>query len=553
MDQQTSNRKTEVSSTVVPNPTNDPLQVHANPLTNAPKVCGNWRLKLVVFVGGAVLMGLEMAGSRVLATHFGSSIYVWGAIISVFLAALAAGYYSGGIIADRKPMFLLLNGLLFIAGCWLMIMPLYANWICRGVSSVNFGERLNPLIATVILFGGPSILLGMVSPFAVRLAARELERIGNVSGRLYALSTVGSIAGTLLTAFWLIPLIGVRTLLQALGFSLVLLTLVVLPKSRKLMATAVPLALLVFILSTFIAPALLARLRRNPRQVVFEADSAYHHIQVVDDDRLKVRFLNFNNYTESAIALTAPFETRLAYTDAFQLARIFQPELQHVLIIGGGGGVGARKFVSDDSHVIVDLVEIDPMVIDVGYRFFYLQNDQRLRVHAEDGRNFVRKATQRYDLVVLDAYTIGGQIPFHLTTLEFMRELKGIIKPGGVVLANINSALEGPRSMILRSEYKTMASVFPELYLFPLGTAPIAESETEELQRRRNVILVAVTDQRSLSREQVVELSDRLVTAGKVKTANFANDARQLLTRPVNTANVPLLTDDYAPVDTMLF
>ena len=161
--------------------------------------------------------------------------------------------------------------------------------------------------------------------------------------------------------------------------------------------------------------------------------------------------------------------------------------------------------------------------------------------------------TQRYDLVVLDAYTIGGQIPFHLTTLEFMRELKAILKPGGVVLANINSALEGPRSMILRSEYKTMASVFPELYLFPLGAAPITEDDTEELQRRRNVILVAVADQRSLVREQVVELSDRLVAAGKVKTTNFANDARQLFTRRVNTTNVPLLTDDYAPVDTMLF
>ena len=553
MDQQTFNPQSEDPSSVDTYRSKDSLQVDANSLTNAPTASSNWRLKLVVFLAGAVLMGLEMAGSRVLATHFGSSIYVWGAIISVFLAALATGYYSGGIIADRKPTFLLLNVLLFVAGCWLMVMPLYANLICRGVRAVNFGERLNPLISTIILFGGPSVLLGMVSPFAVRLAARELERIGNVSGRLYALSTVGSIAGTLLTAFWLIPLIGVRTLLQGLGFSLVVLTLVVLPKSRKLMTTAVPLALLVFILSTFIGPTMLSKLRPNPRQIVFEADSAYHHIQVVDDDRSNARFLNFNNYTESGISLTAPFATRLAYTDAFQLARIFQPELQHVLIIGGGGGVGARKFVTDDPGVVVDLVEIDPMVIDVGQRFFYLQNDQRLRVHSEDGRSFVRNATQRYDLVVLDAYTIGGQIPFHLTTLEFMLELKSVLKPTGVVLANINSALEGPRSKILRSEYKTMAAVFPELYLFPLGASPVTEGDREELQRRRNVILVAVSNQRAFSREEIAKLADQLLAAGKVKTANFSNDARQLLTWPVNTADVPLLTDDYAPVDTMLF
>ena len=268
-----------------------------------------------------------MAGSRVLATHFGSSIYVWGAIISVFLAALAAGYYSGGVIADRKPTFLLLNVLLLIAGCWLLVMPLYANWICRIIRSVNFGERLNPLLATVLLFGGPSVLLGMVSPFAVRLAARELEKIGNVSGRLYALSTVGSIVGTLTTAFWLIPLIGVRTLLQALGTSLIVMTLVVIPKSKRVLTVAGPLVIMVFVASVFLLPAMRTRFRPEPRQVIFEADSAYHHIQVVDDTRANARFLNFNNYTESGISLAPPYETRLRYTDAFQLARIFRPNL----------------------------------------------------------------------------------------------------------------------------------------------------------------------------------------------------------------------------------
>ena len=498
-------------------------------------------------------MGLEMAGSRVLAAHFGSSIYVWGAIISVFLAALSAGYYSGGIIADRKPTFFLLNVLLFIAGCWLLVMPLYANWVCRAVRSVNFGERLNPLLATVILFGGPSVLLGMVSPFAVRLAARELERIGNVSGRLYALSTVGSIAGTLLTAFWLVPLMGVRALLQALGCSLIVLTLVAIPKSKKTTAAAILLAGLLFALSTFVGPLVEAKFKNPNRRTVFEADSAYHHIQVIDDVHRNARFLNFNNYTEGAISLTPPYESQLVYADAFQLGRIFRPQLQHVLVIGGGGGVGARKFVADDPSVVVDLVEIDPMVIDVGQRFFYLQADHRLRVHAEDGRNFVRESRQQYDLVVLDAYTIGGQVPFHLTTQEFMRELKSILKPGGVILANINSALEGPRSRVLRAEYKTIASVFAELYLFPLTGARRGHADPVFLNSRRNVILVATVEKQSLTQEEIAAIADRLAAAGVVKTKIFTELARQLFTRPVNTDDVPLLTDDYAPVDTMSF
>src|SRR6266567_3611164 len=167
----------------------------------------SWRLKGLVFISGAVLMGLEMAGSRVLAIHFGSSIYVWGSIIGIFLAALAAG-------------------------CWLVLLPFYDNFIARGIRSTHLGARTEPLLTTIMLFGGPSILMGMVSPFSVRLSASGLERIGNVAGRLYALSTVGSIAGTMITAFWLIPMIGVNTILKALGLALVIVSLVGMSRSR---------------------------------------------------------------------------------------------------------------------------------------------------------------------------------------------------------------------------------------------------------------------------------------------------------------------------------
>jgi spermidine synthase len=268
---------------------------------------------------------------------------------------------------------------------------------------------------------------------------------------------------------------------------------------------------------------------------------------------MNARLLNFNNYTETAISLTAPFESKAVYTDAFQLGRIFRADVQRVLIIGGGGGVGARKFVADDPNVVVDLVEIDPVVIGLGQQYFYLQNDERLRVHAEDGREFVRNATEKYDLVVLDAYTIGGQIPFHLTTQEFMRELKSILNPGGVVLANINSALEGPRSRVLRAEHKTIASVFAEVYLFPLSGARGGHSDPAFLNSRRNVILVATVEKQSLTQDQIAAIADRLAADGVVKVKSFTEHARQLFTSAVNTDDVPLLTDDYAPVDTMLF
>ncbi len=491
-------------------------------------------------------MGLEMAGSRVLAIHFGSSIYVWGAIISVFLAALAGGYYAGGIIADRKPTFHLLNLLLFIGGCWLLLIPIYANRVSSVVRAINFGERLDPLLATIILFGGPSVLLGMVSPFAVRLAARSVEQIGNLSGRLYALSTVGSIVGTLVTAFWLIPLIGVRALLQSLGTTLILLVIVVLPKSRSTIGlTAI--GLLMFLCGIWGAQFL----RTAPANtIVFEADSAYHHIGVVDNLVANTRALRFNNYTESVIELTPPYATALRYTDAFQLARIFRPRLDRILIIGGGGGVGARAFVAQDLNVIVDLVEIDPLVVSVGEQYFYLQPGERLHLHVQDGRQFVRKTQVKFDLIVLDAYTIGGQIPFHLTTREFMHELKGILNPGGVVLANITSPLDGPRSKVLRSECKTFASVFNSLYIFPL---PVGMETTMATALRRNVIVVAFDSGSPWTKEAIGLAGETLVRNRVVTAPGFVDSWRFVLTTPPRLDDVHVLTDDHAPIDTMLF
>jgi spermidine synthase len=506
-------------------------------------------LKVVVFVSGAVLMGLEMTGSRILAIHFGSSIYVWGAIIGIFLAALSIGYYSGGQLADRRPTFYPLTVLLLIAGGWLMLIPFYANPVCRLLLRFNPGERLGPLLATVILFGGPSVLLGMVSPYAVRLAAQTVERIGNVSGSLYALSTFGSIAGTLLTAFWLVPALGARALLQILGLCLLLLPLVVAPWSRRR-------SQLVGGVVVFVSFVLLVSYVRNvPAQgVIYEGDSAYHYIKVVEDKQRNTRFLQFNNYIEGAIDLNPPYDTRVSYTNAFHLARIFKPALRNILIIGGGGGIGARKFVTDDKNVVVDLIEIDQRVIDLGRKYFYLEPGDRLRIHVEDGRSFVRRSNTKYDLVILDAFTIGGQIPFHLTTREFFHEIEQTLSPDGVVLANINGSMRGRRSRIMRSEYKTLATVFDNVYVFPhLHETERREGNSLDQDRSRSVILVAVNGDGRWTRDSVVAVATRLAQSNVVRTPTFLEDAKQFYEPHLPTDDVHLLTDDYAPVDTMVF
>src|SRR5262245_14598993 len=157
------------------------------------------------------------------------------------------------MLADRKPSFSWLSLLLLLAGCWLLLIPIYANRVCRMVLDLNPGERLGPLLATMLLFAGPSILLGMVSPYAVRLAARTVETMGNVSGRLYALSTFGSIVGTLVTAFWLIPMVGARTLLQILALCLILLPLVAIKAIRRKVISVLLAG--VFVISAFLLNA----------------------------------------------------------------------------------------------------------------------------------------------------------------------------------------------------------------------------------------------------------------------------------------------------------
>jgi predicted membrane-bound spermidine synthase len=175
---------------------------------------------ILVFVCGAVLMGVQFAGSRVLNPHFGSTVFVWGGLISVFMVALAAGYYLGGVVADRMPSFGLLSGIVAVAAFMLIVMPAFAVPLCGGIEKALEGPRAAPLVASTLLFFMPGMLLAMVVPFAVRLSISRLETVGNVTGTLYALSAAGNIAGVLLTAFVLIPVMGTLSLVFALGTAL---------------------------------------------------------------------------------------------------------------------------------------------------------------------------------------------------------------------------------------------------------------------------------------------------------------------------------------------
>ena len=385
-------------------------------------------------------MGLEIAGSRVLAPHFGNSVFVWGSLISVFLIALAVGYYVGGHLADRRPSQQLLAAVCIAVSVWIFALTAIGHPICEGIADRGGGEQSGPLVAAAILFLPPSVGLGIVSPFAVRIAATSISSVGQVAGTLYALSTAGSIAGTLVTTFVLIPQLGVLAILRILGFVLLAAAIVTLPLPNSRLARIELPMLLAILAFGFVVPGTPAFRLAHGEQIVLEADTPYHHIAVLDNRLQESRQLRFDQYTESGIHLSPPYRTLQDYTNYFHLAFLLKPKMERALFIGAGGGTGPRTFFAHDPTLTIDVVDIDPRVLEIATEYFYLPQTPAIRLIDQDGRMFLRQTDATYNCIVLDAFTIGGRIPFHLVTREFLELCQQRLTEDGVFVMNFGSA-----------------------------------------------------------------------------------------------------------------
>ncbi len=491
-------------------------------------------LRLVVFGAGAVLMALEIVGSRILAPYFGSSVYVWGSLISIFLAALSAGYYLGGVASDRWPRPRALALALAVAGGLILVLPLMSRPILERVSLWDLGPRASPLLASVVLFVLPSLLLGMTSPFAIKLAATDLATVGATSGVLYAISTAGSIGGTLLTAFVLIPAMGVRAILYTLGCALLVLSALLAGHAVRL-AKPVVAAVLMGLLAADGSAATV-----GVSQLLLERDTVYHRIRVHEDAAW--RYLRFDRSLQGGMLLKDPTVSPLRYTDYVHLAWLFSPALRRVLVIGLGAGSIPKRFLATYPQVAVDSVELDPVVVDVARQYFAVTAGPRHRIIVQDGRQYVRRADERYDLIVVDAY-FADAIPFHLVTREFMTQMKDKLAPGGVVVANVVGALGGTNSKLFRSIYKTYATEFSSLAVFPVGF-----SLGKEVETTRTILLFA-TSAPGLTHARMAARLDELLGAKKLSELVTKSFLRDYFEQPIPTTDVPVLTDDYAPVD----
>jgi spermidine synthase len=276
---------------------------------------------------------------------------------------------------------------------------------------------------------------------------------------------------------------------------------------------------------------------------VYEGSSAYHQVAVVDDDGGH-RYLKFDDSYESWISLDPPYRGAFPYTDLFHAGPLLSPEPKRALFLGAGGGIGPRAFAAAyPSLRRIDVVDVDPLVLDLARRFFFLAEEGPIRVHAEDARMFLRGATEPYDLVVLDVFTIGGRIPFHLATREFFEEIAALVALGGALVMNLNSAVAGPKSEIYSSLAATMAAAFGDVAAFPLFYPGEEPGSRQSREATRNILLAAARG--------------GLPPAETIRTRGEASPLREerwvagLLANRVPRGEV--LTDEHAPIETMEF
>jgi spermidine synthase len=493
---------------------------------------------IVVFVSGAVLMALEIAGSRVLAPHFGSSIFVWGSLISVVMTALSIGYYWGGWLSTREPSYGKLAILLLTPGVFIFFLPFVYASINEWIAIQDFGTRMNPLIACSVLFLLPGVFMGTVSPYVIRLAATKLHTVGSTAGTLYAVSTAGSIFGTLLTAFYLIPVLGVSNIIHSLGIVLVCLSLVVVPliRLRRVSPARAIATVSVFLglINMVWAPIAWAK-------TILQKDTFYHRIRIEEDD--EARYMYFDRTLQSAMNLKDPTALRLIYSRYTSLGFTFRPDAKKMLLIGLGGGSIPKKLNKEFPNLEIDAVEIDPEVIKMAKDHFNVRESKNLRLHAQDGRLFLTRTQNQYDIIMLDAYFTDA-MPFHLATKQFFELAQKKLTPNGVVVANLISAVTGPSGKIARSFVRTQRQVFPQTYVFAARRPDNVSMDTIQ-----NVIVVATRDKQRIDIKEIIKRASGLDKG--LFPEPIQDIAIAYFDKPL-PEDVPILTDDYAPTDNLL-
>jgi spermidine synthase len=480
-------------------------------------------LEIVVFLCGAVVMIFEIAGTRVLGPYLGTSIFIWTSLIGIILGSLSLGYWVGGRIADQKPSFSALAWIIMLAAVFIGITSLVGNTLLTYLPRFISGLKWQSVVASIFLFAPASIFLGMVSPYAVRLKIKALQTSGTTVGRLYAISTVGSIAGTFAAGFYLIPALGTTNILIAIMILLALISITLFIPEKKT-GNSIPSIMLIIIAGYFFFNN-----ETNARSYI-DKDTQYNRVWIYDAvDKATgkpIKFMRINNESSSAMFLNSD-DLVFPYTRFYCLAAHFTPGFKSALILGGAAFSFPKYFLEKYPDATIDVVEIDPELTQLAREYFRLKDDPRMKIFHEDARTFLNQADYKYDVIYGDTYKSLYTIPWHLTTREAVLKTYNMLNDGGCVLLNIISSLEGNASFFLQAELATYRDVFPYVYVF-------AVMDPSDVQLVQSTILVALkSDTKPVWEDKDTEIEGYL-----------HNDVTDRI-----SASLPVLTDEYAPVD----
>jgi spermidine synthase len=403
-------------------------------------------LPLLVFVVGTGSLGAEIAAVRLLAPYFGASTIVWANTIGIVLVALSAGYWLGGRLADRHPNMRALCLTALAAAVLLAAVPFVADPLLDvavdALDEISAGAFVGSLLAVLVLVAIPVLLLGTVSPWAIRLGMQSVEEAGTVAGRLYALSTAGSLLGTLVSALLLIPLVGTRRTFLIFALAIAIVAVLGLrPVRRWALAPAAIAALIALPVGTLKASV------EGSGRVIHEAETEYQYARVVEyDDGTRTLELNEGQAQHSVCEAECepgpggPRDPASVLTGdvwdghlVLHFAGRSEPP-GRVAILGNAAGTTARAYEEFFPATRVDGVEIDGELSEIGREYFDMDNP-RLHLYHEDARPFLRRIDARYDVISVDAYR-QPYIPFYLTTVEFFETVRDRLRPGGVLIVN---------------------------------------------------------------------------------------------------------------------
>lgn len=477
---------------------------------------------VALFLLDVVGMILELVAARLMSPIFGNSNYVWTAIIGIILLAGSLGNIIGGKIASIKHPRYILGLMLLFAAFYIAIIPVVdKNWL-QSIKDMNFPTQFSATLGSIMFFLIPSVILSVFPPILMKEKIGTAKDKGKESGKITAIIAIGSLVGTFLGGFWLIPALGTRMIFALIALTILLISFLVKPLSKMEDSKRTLYIIVSVITFVVVLSSMITVVNSSKNEDVISIDTEYGRIIIESEDNDVLYYKQSGayssaTYTDERLKYELVFKYLKKYDDMFKYR-----DVKNALMIGGAAYQYPKYYISHYTDKKMDVVEIDPMSTEIAKKYFYLDDlladygDDRLGLYNDDGRLFMSNCDNKYDAILNDAFS--GSVPVAtMTTIEAARIVHKCLKNDGVYMSNVLGAISGQKGRFLRSEAKTLMKVFEHVYVLPIRTV----SNDDEYA---NWMLVA-TDSNKYSPDDAVKI-------------DFLDDDI-------------VLTDDYNPIDSM--